>query len=238
MDLRNTGYAVAGLALVLLSHTAIAAELIFDTTGTLTGATGVQIFIAVDDDAPDTGTTQCFDVQFSDARCGDAIPGCDGASSFVIPNGASARNAAQALLDQVFLDGPSPTPEDDYDSDPSLTRGCADSTTQCDLYVPYRKDDALDMLNQVAENAAVATSDGTAFTRGSLTSQTITDVADIDWTSTYLPTSRGSDNATWAVFTPCEIEPVPEPDALIYVIYGLVALGALSLIMSRKRRRA
>jgi hypothetical protein len=238
MFFRMKRYALVCLASLLVTGTSWAANPIVDpATGKLTGATEVQIFIAVDDDVPDDGAIQCFNVEFTDSRCHDAIPGCSNGNAFVIPNSPSARNAVQALLDQVLQDGPSAGPEDDFDSDPTLTRGCEDSPDSCDLYVPYRYDAVDDMLNQVAVNDAAPSPDSTVFTRGELTSNPTGDVADINWTSTYLPTTRGTDNATWAVFSPCPNQPVPEPSSVIYLLYGLAGLVAVSVVRARSKHR-
>ena len=61
-----------------------------------------------------------YDVQFLDGTCIDLYNGCDELSDFTFQSQALAELAAQALLDQVFLDGPSGA----FDSDPSLTNGC------------------------------------------------------------------------------------------------------------------
>ena len=88
--------------------------------GQLMGASGVLV---------DGGL---YDVQFLDGTCIDLYNGCDYVSDFTFQTEASANLASQALLDQVFLDGPS----GNFDSVPGLTNGCND-TTNCVAYTPY-----------------------------------------------------------------------------------------------------
>jgi hypothetical protein len=87
--------------------------------GGLTGATGV-----------DVGGT-LYDVEFVDGACAAVFSGCTSAS-FAFTTETSAAAAAQALLDQVFLDGvPGP-----FDSSPNLTRDCL-SELACLVITPY-----------------------------------------------------------------------------------------------------
>ena len=62
-----------------------------------------------------------YDVQFLDGTCIDLYNGCDQTQDFTFQTSASALLASQALLDQVFLDGP----EGLFDSNPSLTNACS-----------------------------------------------------------------------------------------------------------------
>ena len=73
-----------------------------------------------------------YDVQFMDGTCIDLYDGCDEASDFTFTDFASASLAAQALLDQVFLDGASGS----FDTSPHLTTGC-ETTTECYSHTPY-----------------------------------------------------------------------------------------------------
>jgi hypothetical protein len=73
-----------------------------------------------------------YDVQFLDGTCIDLYNGCDDTSDFTFQTSASAFLASQALLDQVFLDGPLGL----FDVSPLLTNGCSDSGA-CVAATPY-----------------------------------------------------------------------------------------------------
>lgn len=76
------------------------------TGGILTGATGVNV----------GGTL--YSVSFQDGTCAELFSGCDSDADFLF-NQVTGNLAAQALLDQVFLDGP----DGPFDSAPQMTRG-------------------------------------------------------------------------------------------------------------------
>jgi hypothetical protein len=75
---------------------------------------------------------QLFDVSFQDGTCAGLFSGCDSVADFTFQTEAAAGLAAQALLDQVFLDGVSGT----FDTDPELTFGCT-GTRVCAVHTPY-----------------------------------------------------------------------------------------------------
>ncbi len=97
------------VAMVLLALPALAdsATLLVEN-GELIGATGVQVH------------GRLYDVTFVDGSCIDLYGGCDAPSDFVFRDQASATLAAQALLNQVLLDGLAGS----FDGMPRLTRGC------------------------------------------------------------------------------------------------------------------
>ena len=104
------------------------AILIVDSNGILLGATGVTV-----DGAP-------YDVEFLDGTCVAVFSGCDVASDFQFQTQGAAGVAAQALLDQVLLDGPL----GQFDSSPALTNDCSRPTLPppyanmpCHVYVPF-----------------------------------------------------------------------------------------------------
>jgi hypothetical protein len=97
------------ITMVLLAVPAFAdAATLLVENGELTGATGVQV------------NGRLYNVTFVDGSCIDLYSGCDSPLDFVFPDRASATLAAQALLDQVLLDGPAGA----FDGNPRLTRGC------------------------------------------------------------------------------------------------------------------
>jgi hypothetical protein len=109
------------LAAVLVLMASGAQAVTLDVVGgQLMGASGVLV------------DGSLYDVQFLDGRCIDLYNGCDEASDFTFQSQATAILASQALLDQVFLDGPSGA----FDSDPLLTNGC-EFSDRCDVQTPY-----------------------------------------------------------------------------------------------------
>ena len=110
---------LAVITLGLIANPAKAAMIwLWDGTE-LTGASNV-----------DVGGT-LYDVTFEDGTCIEVFSGCnDAAEDFAFTTSANAQLAAQALLDQVFLDpnssgGGAP---DHFDSIPDKTLGCTLST--------------------------------------------------------------------------------------------------------------
>src|SRR3954465_15827217 len=75
--------------------------------GELTGASEVNV----------GGTL--YNVEFVDGSCNSLFSGCIDAS-FTFHTASTAAAAAQALIDQVFTDGP----QGNFDSRPELTVGC------------------------------------------------------------------------------------------------------------------
>lgn len=90
------------------------------SNGILQGATGVNV----------DGTL--YDVAFRDGTCAALFNGCNELSDFAFNTDASAERAAQALLDQVLIDGPL----GQFDSQPNLVEGCSSPTT-CGSFIPW-----------------------------------------------------------------------------------------------------
>ena len=105
---------VLAAVLVLMASSAQAVTLTV-IGGQLMGASGVVV---------DGGI---YDVEFVDGTCIDLFNGCDGPTDFTFTDEASATLASQALLDQVFLDGPQGSFDDEF----GLTNGCSPSSTRC-----------------------------------------------------------------------------------------------------------
>jgi hypothetical protein len=106
------------LFLVMASSTASAATLNV-VGGQLLGASGVDVGGSL------------YNVEFLDGTCIALYNGCDDVSDFTFQTQADALLAAQALLDQVFLDG-----ADLFDTDPNNTVGCI-SSQSCFAETPY-----------------------------------------------------------------------------------------------------
>lgn len=88
--------------------------------GQLLGATGVDVGGSL------------FDVAFVDGTCIALFGGCDDDSDFVFQSSTEAEVAAQALLEQVFLD----VVDGAFDTEPELTAGCS-GTFACSAQTPY-----------------------------------------------------------------------------------------------------
>lgn len=111
---------VAGL-LASAAPAADAANLIVGGGGQLVGASGVNV----------NGTL--YNVEFLDGTCADLFSGCDDLGDFPFGGDApGAIAAAQALLDQVFID----SGLGNFDSNPTLTSGCSDAES-CSVDFPF-----------------------------------------------------------------------------------------------------
>jgi hypothetical protein len=76
-----------------------------------------------------------YDVEFVDGTCIDLFNGCDSAADFTFATVAAATSAAQALLDQVFVNGAAGL----FDDNPFSTAGCADASV-CSVETVYAGD--------------------------------------------------------------------------------------------------
>lgn len=82
------------------------------------------------------GLSGTYSVEFVEGTCVGIFNGCDNpADDFAFTTEADAIAAAQALLDQVFLDPASGGP-DTFDTDPEKTFGCFGLST-CTAYIPW-----------------------------------------------------------------------------------------------------
>lgn len=76
-----------------------------------------------------------YDVTFADGPCTAIFSGCNEASDFDFATDVEAEAAAQALLDQVFLNAPARFL---FDTDPLRTRGCDELLSgACGITIPY-----------------------------------------------------------------------------------------------------
>jgi len=193
------------LVVSLASATASAATLNV-VNGQLLGAQGVEIDGAI------------FDVAFLDGTCISLFSGCDQNADFAIVDFSQAKVAAQALLDQVFLDVPG---NGEFDSFSALTNGCSDSFI-CTAYIPFGTGGAF-FVAASATNVASIVEDLTG----------TPDSVDPDPVGPFLATvsTSGDQATTFAVFTLVTPAPVPLPASL-----PLLA-AALACIRWRKGRR-
>jgi hypothetical protein len=111
--MRHMRFGWIGLAMLVTTVAqnlaAAAPTLQIDGNGVPLGALGIDV----------AGTL--YDVTFVDGTCAALFDGCDDAADFDFTTGAAARAAAQALLDQVFVN--------QFDTQVNLTFGCTPRRT-------------------------------------------------------------------------------------------------------------
>src|SRR5262249_52013401 len=90
-----------------------------------------------------------YDVMFVTGYCAPNFNGCNSKHSFVFSQEGAAK-AAQALLDQVFVDGPrGPF----FDTQPNRTVGCEYTLVLCRVVIPFMYDDVKRIVDfQAADN--------------------------------------------------------------------------------------
>jgi hypothetical protein len=176
--------------------------LLINGSGMLTGARNV-----------DVGGT-LYDVTFVDGTCIDVFAGCDAASHFNFATFAEAAAAANALLGQVFIDGPA----GNFDTHPDLTFGCTDPFV-CAAAIP----------TGITTGGGVVPG-GVVF--GALAYNAVSGnlVTNFNFLQDFDTSASGNVNAqvVWAKFTAAQ--PVPEPASLMLLGSGLA-------IVRRRRRR-
>lgn len=106
---------IAAMALIFAAPAVATVALQVNSSGVVTGATGVNV------------AGSLYDVNFVDGTCASVFGTCDSAH-FAFTTDTSAVNASQALLDQVFV-GP-------FALFPQLTSGCSSFQT-CAVITPY-----------------------------------------------------------------------------------------------------
>lgn len=150
-----------------------------------------------------------YDVAFLDGTCLELFDGCDSPTDFTFLSQPDAEAAAQALLNQVFINTPL-----NFDSDPELTNGCED-LSGCFAGTPYAvvPGNFVFLIDAFNDNLALD---------GIQPPFALSPTADI----------TADADATWAIWTP-----VPEPGSTAMLAAGSVALAALVHRRDRLRTR-
>lgn len=186
------------IAVLVLPKLAFAMPMLdVDINGQLLGATNVEVNNAL------------YDVRFVDGICADVVTGCNGQGTFEFTDFDSATAASQALLDQVFLDGPN----GNFDTDHTLTNGCG-GIGYCNIFTAYE----LVLGTNDARSGLAQNLDGIAFP-GFQDNAFVTSF-DIGIDYSALPAIT---LAQWTVATPA-----PEPASTILLLLGLLGLKARS----------
>lgn len=197
----------AGVAFAMSASTASAATLIVNGSGQLTGATGVLV----------NGST--FNVHFVDGTCPALFDGCDAASDFTFQTAEDAVTAAQALLDQVFID----TAQGQFDSDPFLTFGCSSNRfDRCAAIIPFG-------LNSISGNWQGRTAGNEA-----ITDDISVAGAGLNITTDDVLNPVGGPPAVFAVFDSAAA--VPEPSTWAMMLIGFGAVGGAMRSAKRRQR--
>lgn len=183
--------------------------------GFLTGATGVSVTTAGGD------FLGIFDVSFaSPGSCFDLYDGCDGPEDFDFNTATDSLAAAQALLDQVFIDDFPALGL--FDSDPGKTFGCKPDTGVCDVVIPYAfRDDRLPTFDNIISIVD-------AFNNLNEDGDFIRDNSAIFFRFDSTGPVHGF---TFARFSPA---PIPIPAALPLFLTAIAGLGGLSFMRRRK----
>jgi hypothetical protein len=167
--------------------------LITDSGGQLLGADNV-----------DLGSLGFFDVRFVDGTCISLFNGCDNAvDDFDFQSSDDATTAAQALLDQVFLN----TSNSLFDSQPELTVGCDENS--CSALIPFAGN-GLSVDLMIAINTSTISGDGLLRTFAS---------------TIFSPDANTNDFSVYARFSPSALISIPEPSALLLFGFGLLGLA-------------
>lgn len=172
--------------------------------GQLNGASGVDVGGIL------------YDVEFRDGTCIALFNGCNDASDFTFTTQTAATLAANALIDQVVIDGPA----GQFNLDPELTRGILSSGFGS-IWMPYELSPPFSVTAVTIRNQA-----------GSfpmpLGSETIG-----DWYN--MSSSGNATYAVWQVQSSPPVSAVPLPAGGLLLLSGF---GGFAAVSRRKKRAA
>ena len=179
---------------------AAAAPVLEINAGLLTGARGVTV----------EGET--YDVKFLEGTCA-AVHGSCANDAFIFTSRTQALHASQALLDQVFVDGPLGA----FDADLNLTTGCS-GRASCLLFTASMVPRGEWIEAGAIYNLAAPAPSGYNI---------------LSWYFLRLDMDTAtSDNTIWAVWSKAAAE-VPEPGSV--ALFGLT-LAAMGTRLRRRRK--
>jgi hypothetical protein len=175
-------------------------------------------------DNVDLGSLGIFNVEFLEGTCVEHFTGCDNADDdFDFHNAVDPVIAAQALLDQVFVDGDAGL----FDSDPTLTFGCS-SSDLCVSFIPkflFFVGDPTDPSNLPRAESTISMNQSSSTNRPE-------DSVDRGAIVNLFDTRDGDqDFVNFVRFTFQEGQPVPEPGTL--ALFGVSIIGLAAI---RRRR--
>jgi hypothetical protein len=202
------------LVLGLMAGSAEASAILIVSNGILQGATGVTVDGAL------------YDVELINGSCPELFSGCDAASDFQFQTLGAATLAAQALLDQVFLDGPL----GQFDSSPMMNSGCENHNgppeSVCEIYIPFQGAPFPRPYTYAAWSSVAINGNGSRYSPEDHVSSLEYSFVETEFDSYPRPA------AGYARFGNPRSAPVPEPATVALVGIGLVGLG-----LARRRRR-
>ncbi len=159
-----------------------------------------------------------YDVSFVKGSCITLFSGCDEASDFDFTTKTDAGIAAQALLDQVFIDVAAGM----FDTDPELTRGC-NFVFECSVFIPYSliPADINTVLWRSAQNHSTESKD-------------IVSEGNLDPNTDF--GGEPGDAGVYARFALTVVLPVPVPEPSTLALFG-IGLAGLGFMTRRRKRR-
>ena len=191
----NVSYAFYSIILTMMPLSASASVIL--NVSNVDGLVGAQNVIV---------GGQSLNVEFVLGSCVDLFDDCDNsATDFFFQTLEEAEIASQALLDQVFLNGPL----GDFDTNPGLTLGCAPTVIECLIVTPAGlSSNGNSVMTFLADNNVLESRDASRFSLPPVN-------VDISGFAIYARWSAGS-------------IAVPTPPSLFLLLIGLVIIFSFS----------